>query len=171
MGDPLPKKMQTPKKSKYFGAYFGRKVKLNSLFYCVFRLQGVLGEKKFSYGKATYTTLQSSFTRGQKVNSRCWCNKTPPTTEQNLNFFYLHYIQEINKVVYKKTLSCNTPELDVILCNQHVLVISAHAVFIQYMSDRGFLVNNFADFLDVPLKKSRFHSVIVGVFVAATSPI
>lgn len=40
-------------------------------------------------------------------------------------FFYPHYmyIREISKIVYKKTLSCNTPlKLDAILRAQHVLI-------------------------------------------------
>ena len=68
--------------------------------------------------------------------------------------FYLHYIWEISKVFYKKTLSCNTPlKLDAIMCDQHALVIIACAGFVQHMPDKSFLVNNFADFPDVQAKK------------------
>ena len=48
---------------------------------------------------------------GDAANSKC---------HQRLNkilMFFLHYIWEIRKVVYKKTLSCNTPtKCDAILC-------------------------------------------------------
>ena len=48
------------------------------------------------------------------TNKRCWDvanskRHQRATTEQNLDFFYPHYIQEISKVVCKKSLSCNMP--------------------------------------------------------------
>ena len=56
--------------------------------------------------------------------------------------------------LYKKSLSCNTPaKLGTILCDQHALVINACAGFIQHTPDKAFLVNNFADFPDVQVKK------------------
>ena len=87
--------------------------------------------------------------------SRCCCNKTPPTTERNLE------ILEISKVIYTKILSCNTPaKLDAILCYQHALVINACMGFIQHVP-ASFLVNNFAVFLDVPVKNQDFVQSLV----------
>ena len=57
-------------------------------------------------------------------NRRCCYLETPPTAGRNLDFFYPHYIREINKVVFKKTLSCNTPaKLNTILFAQHTLAV------------------------------------------------
>ena len=55
-------------------------------------------------------------------------------------------------------------KLDLILCEQHALVINGHAGFIQHTPDKSFLFNNFADFLDVQVKKSRFRQVVGGVW-------
>ena len=72
-------------------------------------------------------------------------------------FFYLHYIREISKVVYKKSLSCNTQaELDTIQCDLHALVRNTCTGFILHTPD-------FADFTDVQVKKSRFRPVVAGV--------
>ena len=44
--------------------------------------------------------------------------------EKILIFFYSHYIREINKVVFKKALSCNMPvKLNAILFAQHKLAL------------------------------------------------
>ena len=44
--------------------------------------------------------------------------------DEILIFFYLHYIGEISKVVFKKTLACNTPaKLNAILFAQHTLAV------------------------------------------------
>ena len=74
-------------------------------------------------------------------------------------------VWEISKVVYKKTLLCKMPaKINAILCNQHALVMIASAGFIQHTPDKRFLVNNFADFPDVWVKKSRFCPVGGGVW-------
>ena len=40
-------------------------------------------------------------------------------------YFYPHFIEELSKVVFKKTVSCNTPtKLDTIMIAQHTLVIN-----------------------------------------------
>ena len=68
-------------------------------------------------------------------------------------FFYPHYNGEISKVVFKKTLSCNTPaKLNTILFAQHTLAVMQvfHAAKACYKCTRfwhSFLTNNFADFL------------------------
>ena len=55
-------------------------------------------------------------------NSRCCCNKTPETAGRNLDYFYSYFMQEISKVVFKKTMSCNTPsKLHSIQSAQHTL--------------------------------------------------
>ena len=79
--------------------------------------------------------------------------------------FFTHITQgKSAKLFTTKVLSCNTPmKLDVILCDQHAFVINARADFIQHMPDKSFLVNNFADFLNVRVKKSRFCPVVGGV--------
>ena len=48
--------------------------------------------------------------------------------------------------------------------NGNALGITAHARFIQDTPDKSFLVNYFADFQDVPVKKSKFHPVDGGVW-------
>ena len=43
-----------------------------------------------------------------------------------LIYFYPHFIEELSKVVFKKTVSCNMPtKLDAIMFAQHTLVINA----------------------------------------------
>ena len=65
-------------------------------------------------------------------------------------FFYPHYILEISKGLFMKTPLCNTPaKLEAILCDQHALVLTVHAGFIQHTPDKSFLLNNFVDFPDV----------------------
>ena len=59
-----------------------------------------------------------------------------PTAGWNPNYFYPHFIQDISKVVFKKTLSCNTPlTLDAIQFAQHMLacfVLCRCAYFLQH---------------------------------------
>ena len=84
---------------------------------------------------------------GDFANSKCY---------QRLNkilIFYPHYIWEIIKVVYGKSLSCNTPaKLDAVLGNQHVLVINANVSYAWW----SFLVNNFSGVPDVQVKNQDF---------------
>ena len=54
-------------------------------------------------------------------------------------------------------------KLDAILWDQHALVINTRAGFLHHTPDKSYLVNNFADFPDVGLKKSRFRPVVCGV--------
>ena len=62
--------------------------------------------------------------------------------------------QNLFEAIYKKTLSCNTlTKLDAIQCDQHALVIIVRTRFIQHTPDKSFLLNNFADFLDMTAKK------------------
>ena len=80
-------------------------------------------------------------------------------------FFYPHYIQEISKVVCKKSLSCNMPtKLDTIVCNQHALVITACTCFIQHKPDKEFSCKQLCWFPWYGGKKtSTFHLVNGGI--------
>ena len=105
-------------------------------------------------------------------NRRCCQFKTQPTTGQNLHFFFflpaLH--RGIRKVVFKKTQSCNTPtKLVVILFAQHTLAImrvfhTAYACSQNAHVPDSFLANSFADFQYSAGKKSRFRSVVGGIW-------
>ena len=62
-------------------------------------------------------------------NSRCCCNERPQRLDKILIYFYQHFIEELSKVVFKKTVSCNTPvKLDAIMFAQHTLVINVQEV-------------------------------------------
>ena len=56
------------------------------------------------------------------------------------------------------------------LCNQHALVITVGAGFIQHTPDKSLLVNKSADFLDVRVKNLDFGQSLVA-FELATSAI
>ena len=71
--------------------------------------------------------------------------------------FSLNYIREISKV-YKKIPA----KLDAILCDHHELNVGRVSFYSIY-TWQNFLVNNFADFPDVQVKKSRFCQVVGGV--------
>ena len=49
-------------------------------------------------------------------------------------------------------------------CDQHAFGIIARAGFIQHKSDKNVLVNNFADFPDVRVKKITFRPAADGVW-------
>ena len=71
--------------------------------------------------------LGQGFSIGDVANWKCH-----QRLDEILDFFYLHYIGEISKVVLKKTLSCNTPtKLNAILFAQHTLAVmcSFHTAF------------------------------------------
>ena len=83
-------------------------------------------------------------------------------TKRHLHFFFFYtHVQEISKVVYKKTLSgiCSMkPEH-----NKRMMIAEDCAKFYGCIAWQSFLVNNFADFPDVVrVKKLRFRSVIGG---------
>ena len=80
--------------------------------------------------------------------------------------FYLHYIQKISKVDYKKSSvmqyararrprSWHHPVQSTCACYKYVRRF--HTAY----AWQRFLVNNFADFLDVQVKKSRFRPVVL----------
>ena len=67
---------------------------------------------KFSAWHDLFCLFRSGFSDGLQTNShsynsRWFCNKMPPTTVKNLEYFYPHSIQEISEVVFEKTLLCN----------------------------------------------------------------
>ena len=69
----------------------------------------------------------------------------PPMTERNLAFFFFFnpdYIREIITKLFTRK-PCHAIYLsvkgDLILCNQHGLVINVSASFMQHTPDKGFL--------------------------------
>ena len=71
-------------------------------------------------------------------NSRCCCNETPPTSEQNCDFFFfsflfflflpaLHVHRENQQSCLQENSGCNTPvKFDAILWDQYILAINEH---------------------------------------------
>ena len=95
----------------------------------------------------------------------------PPSKIQNVDyfiFFFLTCIWEISKVVCKFTRNCCQVKLEAILSNLHAFVLFVLVCFIQHMD---FLVNNFASFMDVGVRKLKIFSSCWWRFVTATSPI
>ena len=74
------------------------------------------------------------------TNSRCCCNKTPPTTGWTLDFF-TRTILKINKVVYEKILS-ETRAFITSVCEHDCVKFRRRIVW------HSFLENNFAEFFD-----------------------
>ena len=93
--------------------------------------------------------------------------------DEILIYFYLHFIEELSKVVFTKTVSCSTPaELEAIKFAQHTLVINTQDMRTFHTAYschkwvgfwQSFLVNNVADFPYSADKKSRVHPVVGGV--------
>ena len=101
--------------------------------------------------------------------------------DEILTYFNPHFIEELSKVVFKKTVSCNTPtKLDTIMFAKHTLVINAQEMRELYTACacykcpriwQNFLVNSFADFLYCVGKKINSSSSRWWRFVTTTSAI
>ena len=99
--------------------------------------------------------------------------------DEILIYIYQHFTEKLSEVVFKKTMSCNTPaKLDTIMYAQHMLVINAqemgafHTAYACYKCVhfwQRFLVNNFADFAYSAGKKIESSSSHWWRFVTATT--
>ena len=65
------------------------------------------------------------FKKTLRRNSRCCCNKTPLTAGRNWDYFYLHLIQEISKVVFQESsvMQYTPSKLDAIQFAQYRLAL------------------------------------------------
>ena len=116
--------------------------------------------------------IQSRFldglqTKSHSCSSRWFCNKMS-TTVQNVEYIYPHSIQEISKVVFEKTLSCNNnmpSTLHTIQFVEQMLVcllrLTQHTLVINVcITDRK---TTFMISTRVQVKISRFHPVTGGI--------
>ena len=88
-----------------------------------------------------------------------------PPTRRNLDYFYPYYIQEISKVVCKKTMSETCAFITSLCCTKHahyskrMLRKQDCAKFRGRIAWQSFFENNFADFSDIVRVKKNQDSV------------